>query len=76
MHLLVSLFTGALSGWLAGKLMNSEHGLLVNIILGVAGGAVGGFLLNLLGIAAYSWLGNVLVAVIGACILIWIAKKI
>lgn len=76
MHLLVSLFTGALAGWIAGKIMNSKHGLIVNIILGLVGGAVGGFLLGLLGIASYSWGGDVLVAVVGAMVLIFLGRRL
>ena len=44
-------------------------------VLGLAGGAVGGFILRLLGIYAYGFLGNILVAIIGACLLIFIAKR-
>ena len=32
-----SLIMGAIVGWIAGKLMNLEGGLLMNIIIGVVG---------------------------------------
>ena len=37
MSWLASIIIGALVGWAAGKIMNSKHGLLVNILLGWAG---------------------------------------
>ena len=39
--MIYSLILGALIGWIASKLMDSRGGLLRNLILGVAGSAVG-----------------------------------
>ena len=75
MNILVSIITGGIAGWLAGIIMRSNHNVLINVLLGLAGGAVGGFILRLLGIYAYGFLGNILVAIIGACLLIFIAKR-
>ena len=75
MNILVSIITGGIAGWLAGIIMRSNHNVLINVLLGLAGGAVGGFILRLLGIYAYIFLGNILVAIIGACLLIFIAKR-
>ena len=33
-----TLFLGGLAGWIAGKLMGSEGGMVRNIILGLIGG--------------------------------------
>ena len=75
MNILVSIITGGIAGWLAGIIMRSNHNVLINVLRGLAGGAVGGFILTLLGIYAYGFLGNILVAIIGACLLIFIAKR-
>ncbi len=75
MHLLVSLALGALAGWIAGKIMKSSHGLLMNIILGLVGGLVGGWLGGLLGIGG-GWISGLILAVVGACLLIWISRLI
>lgn len=76
MGLLPALVTGALCGWIAGKLMRSRHGLILNIIIGLLGGTIGGFLFGLLGLSASGWGGQVLVSVVGACVLIWVCRRL
>ena len=56
--------------------MKADTGILVNIGLGIVGALVANFLLGLVGIASYGLIGNFIVAVIGACLLIWIARKL
>ena len=46
------------------------------MILGIVGGAVGGVILGLIGISGNGVIGNMIVSVIGACILIAVARKI
>lgn len=78
LNLLLWAIFGALAGWIAGKLMDSGGGLLTNIILGIIGSVVGGFVAGLLGIK-YSdgfSIGSLLVAVAGACIVIWLVRVI
>jgi uncharacterized membrane protein YeaQ/YmgE (transglycosylase-associated protein family) len=49
--LIIELVIGGLSGCAANKLMKSNSSsTLKNVILGIAGGAVGGFLGNLIGV--------------------------
>lgn len=51
MNILVMLIVGGVAGTLAGRIMRGTNfGLLINVLLGVAGAVVGGFLFNLLGI--------------------------
>ncbi|MBR6736435.1 MAG: GlsB/YeaQ/YmgE family stress response membrane protein [Oscillospiraceae bacterium] len=69
------LITGALVGWLAGKIMDSRGGLLRNIFLGVIGGAVGHFLAGLIGITG-TGLGGIIISVAGACIVVYAARKL
>ncbi len=73
---IVSIFMGAFSGWLAGKIMKTKHSFIVNIILGLVGGALGGWLGGFIGIGATGWISSILIAVAGACILIWITRLI
>lgn len=75
-NFIVSLIIGGVSGWLAGKIMNSEGSLLRNIILGLVGGLVGGLIGKIIGIGATGFIGSVIISVAGACLLIWLAKKI
>ncbi|MBO4229104.1 MAG: GlsB/YeaQ/YmgE family stress response membrane protein [Clostridia bacterium] len=74
-QILVSLVIGALVGWLAGKIMKSKNGLLVNIILGILGGALGGWLGSLIGIGG-GWVTSILLAIGGSCLIIWILRLI
>ena len=70
-----TLLIGALAGWIAEKLTRGDHGLLTNIVIGIAGAFVGGWLANALDLRlgemfqGWFW-GNLLVSVIGAVILI------
>lgn len=50
---LIMILVGAVSGTLAARIMKGDSfGFFVNAMLGIAGGIVGGFLFNLLGITA------------------------
>ncbi|MEM6710939.1 MAG: GlsB/YeaQ/YmgE family stress response membrane protein [Pseudomonadota bacterium] len=65
---------GILAGWIAEKVMNSRHGLLTNLIVGVIGSFLGGFLANLVGIAFYGFLGSLVIATIGAIAFLWLLR--
>jgi uncharacterized membrane protein YeaQ/YmgE (transglycosylase-associated protein family) len=56
--------------------MKFDTGLLMNIVLGIVGAVVGNFLLGLLGIALGGLIGQLIVAVAGACILIYAYRMI
>mgnify|MGYP002624704241 CR=1 FL=1 len=79
--LLILAVTGLIAGWL-GSLVFKGHGLglLGNIIVGILGGIVGGWLFNLLGLSLrlfkgdWSWLNGVIIAAIGAIIILAIVN--
>ena len=61
MQILISLAIGALCGWLAGQFMGSKNnGLIINIILGIVGGALGNFLFGIIGISFHGIIGNII----------------
>jgi uncharacterized membrane protein YeaQ/YmgE (transglycosylase-associated protein family) len=66
------LAIGFLAGYVAEKAMNREHGLFTNILVGIAGSFIGGTLAGVLNINYQGFLGNLVVAVAGAVILLWI----
>ncbi|CAM3397818.1 GlsB/YeaQ/YmgE family stress response membrane protein [Paracoccus nototheniae] len=69
---ILSIILGAIAGWIAEQIMKTNHGLLTNIILGILGAIVGNAILRMvMGTTAYGVIGQLIVAVIGACILIW-----
>ena len=75
-RLLGTLITGALVGWIAGKLMDMEGSLLRNIVVGVVGSMVGSFVFGLIGLYAYGVIANLIVSVGGACLFILIGRKL
>ena len=79
--IIVTVLIGAVSGWLAGFIMNSKGSLLRNIILGILGGFVGNFLFGLLNISINVSLGSInvgtiIISAIGACIVLIIVNKL
>ena len=74
-----TLLIGAIAGWLGEKLTGSNMGLIMNVITGIIGSFIGGFLANAAGIQLgevfHGWfLGNLLVSVVGAVILLLVLK--
>ena len=70
------LALGALVGWLAGKVMGREGGLVRNIVVGVVGSGLGSFLFGLAGFAAFGFFARLLVSLVGACVLLWLAQRV
>ncbi len=71
MHFVYFIVIGLVAGFLAAQIMGSKNDLVTNLIVGVVGAVIGGFLAGLLGIAAYGLIGKLIVATIGAMVLIW-----
>jgi len=80
MGILSWIVVGLLAGWLAGMVMGSGYGLVGDIILGIIGGLVGGYLAGaLFGVAdAVNGINpvSILVAAVGAVILIAISRVV
>lgn len=77
MNILLWILFGALAGWLASVIMGTrEQGLLTDIVLGIIGAILGGWLFNRFGAAGVTGfnLGSLLVAVVGAIVVLAIAK--
>ena len=70
------LVVGLIAGWLAGLVMKGGgYGIIVDILLGIVGGWLGGWLFGRLGIwPAGGMIGSIIVAFVGAVILIWITR--
>ncbi|MEQ9247111.1 MAG: GlsB/YeaQ/YmgE family stress response membrane protein [Nitratireductor sp.] len=66
------LVIGFLAGYVAEKTMNRDHGFLTNILVGIAGSFVGGTLAGLVGISFYGFLGNLVIAILGAILILWV----
>lgn len=72
---IAAIIVGGLAGWIAEKIMDSEMGLLANIALGILGAVVlNAILMAVVGGTLGGWIGQLVVGVIGACVLIWAAR--
>ena len=74
MGILISIVIGAVCGWLASILMKSKGGLLFYIITGILGGFLGSFVFGLLGIGSNNLIGQIIVGVVGTCLLIFLYR--
>ena len=75
--LIGSIIIGCLAGFCAGKLMKcGGFGFLMNLLLGLFGGALGGWIFSLLGISWGGLLGQLGTAIIGAVLILYIASKL
>jgi uncharacterized membrane protein YeaQ/YmgE (transglycosylase-associated protein family) len=69
------IIIGALAGWIAGMIMKTKEGLVLDIVIGVAGALIGGFLLSfVVNTASGGWWFTLFTAVLGAVILLWMLR--
>jgi uncharacterized membrane protein YeaQ/YmgE (transglycosylase-associated protein family) len=77
MEFLWFILIGVAAGWLAGQIMKGGgYGLVGDLILGVIGALLGGWLFGLADIAAAGLIGKLVVATIGAIVLILLLRLI
>jgi uncharacterized membrane protein YeaQ/YmgE (transglycosylase-associated protein family) len=82
MNLIIYLIAGAIVGYIASRIMktNSQQGLILDIVVGVAGAFLAGYFISpLLGIGTINdaiTLPTMLVSLLGAVVLLWIFKMI
>lgn len=73
LSIILFLVFGAVRGWLAGLLVKGGgFGLIGNIIIGIIGGFIGGWLMSLAHIQKAGLLWELIVAVIGAAVLLFV----
>jgi uncharacterized membrane protein YeaQ/YmgE (transglycosylase-associated protein family) len=67
-----AIIIGGIAGWIAEKLMHANIGIVMNIILGIVGALVLNAILYALNvIPPGGWFWQLIIAVVGACLLIW-----
>lgn len=75
MGFFIWIFVGLIAGWLAGKVMKGGgYGIFMDIVLGICGGLLGGLVFRLLGIGHGGLVGSVIVAFLGALVLVWFTR--
>lgn len=69
------IIVGLIAGYIASLLQKGEgSGCLMNIIIGVIGGFLGSWIFSLVDLSPNSWIGEIVVSIIGACIFLWFLK--
>ena len=72
-----NLIIGGIAGWLAGLIMKGGgYGIIVDVLLGIAGGWIGNWLFDKFNIHLGGTIGSIATSVIGAVILIGITRLI
>ncbi len=78
--ILAWVIIGGLAGWLASRITgtHAREGCLIDIVVGVGGGLLGGLIFRSLGGAGITGLNiwSLLVATVGAIILLWAVKAL
>jgi uncharacterized membrane protein YeaQ/YmgE (transglycosylase-associated protein family) len=72
------IIVGGVAGALAKLIMPGDDpgGFIITILLGIAGAIVGGFLASLIGIGGGGWIWSILIATIGAIVLLAIYRLV
>ena len=71
------IIIGAIAGFLAGRIMKTRDGLLLDIVIGVIGALIGGFLLSfVVDTASGGWWFTLFTAILGAVILLWLLRLV
>lgn len=77
MSILAFLIVGILAGWIAGKIMKGKgFGLFGDLGVGVLGAFIGGFIFRFLGLHAFGFIGNLVTAVVGAIVFLYVLRLI
>jgi uncharacterized membrane protein YeaQ/YmgE (transglycosylase-associated protein family) len=78
MGIILWIIFGALAGWIASMVMgtNAQQGIIGNVVIGVIGAIIGGYIMSFFGASSVTGfnLYSLLVAILGAVILLWVVK--
>lgn len=73
--LIIELVIGGFCGYAANRIMKGKtDDVVLNVLLGLAGGFVGGLIGNFLGVGG-GWITGILLSVGGACLVVWLWRK-
>jgi uncharacterized membrane protein YeaQ/YmgE (transglycosylase-associated protein family) len=71
------IIVGLIAGWATGKIMKgSGYGLVMDTVLGMVGAVIGGEIMSALGFWGGGLIYSIVVAIIGACLLVWIIRAV
>jgi uncharacterized membrane protein YeaQ/YmgE (transglycosylase-associated protein family) len=81
MNIIIWLVVGGLIGWAASAVMRTQESILLNVVVGIVGAAIGGWFLSpLVGVSTINQanfsLGGLLVSFLGAIVLLFIVNLV
>jgi uncharacterized membrane protein YeaQ/YmgE (transglycosylase-associated protein family) len=65
------LLIGAIAGWIAERVTQSDHGIFTNILVGVAGAFVGAKLAEIAEVPVFGFVRTLIAASVGAIIILY-----
>jgi len=75
--LIWEIVIGILAGYLAGRILRGRgYGVLIDMLLGIAGSILGGMIFGMLGLYSSGLVGQLVVATAGAVLLIYIVRSL
>jgi uncharacterized membrane protein YeaQ/YmgE (transglycosylase-associated protein family) len=76
-NIIAWLLVGLISGWLAGMVMKGGgYGVIGDLVMGLIGALVGGFVVGFFVQGTAGFWGSIVVAFIGACLMIAIVRAL
>ena len=77
MWLIWTIVIGILAGFLAGKVVKGHGmGVLMDLLVGIVGSVLGGWLFAIVGLAAYGLIGRLIMAFVGAVVLLLLVRAL
>ncbi|MDF2998361.1 MAG: Transglycosylase-associated protein [Xanthobacteraceae bacterium] len=73
---LTMIIIGLLAGWIAERVTDSDHGLLMNLLFGLIGAFVGGKLAEFAEVPVFGFFRTLIAATIGAIIVLFIWRRL
>jgi uncharacterized membrane protein YeaQ/YmgE (transglycosylase-associated protein family) len=70
------LVIGAIAGWIAERVTESDHSIFTNILVGIAGSFVGGMLASILNIPVFGFFRTLVAASIGAILILFVWHRV
>lgn len=73
-----AIIIGAFCGWIASMIMkkDAQMGAMANIVVGLIGGALGGWILDLLHMSTSGFFGELVSGILGSVVLLYIYNLI
>lgn len=77
MWIIWTILIGIIAGWLASKIVKGHGmGVGIDLLVGIVGAVLGGWIFDLLGLSAHGPVGRLVMATVGAIVLLLIVRAL